>query len=100
MNDTAMNEISFEDRFGMLVDIEYTNRKNNQMKRLIRQVELKQSNASITAIDYQSGEKLNKALIIRLVTCGYITKYRNIFITGTTGSSKDIYGMCLRYGGI
>ena len=25
-NDTAMKDISFEDRFGMLVDIEYTRR--------------------------------------------------------------------------
>ena len=27
MNDASMKEISFEDRFGMLVDIEYTSRK-------------------------------------------------------------------------
>ena len=27
MNDSAMKEVPFEDRFGMLVDVEYTNRK-------------------------------------------------------------------------
>ena len=37
MNDSAMKEVPFEDRFGMLVDVEYTNRKNNRLKRLIRQ---------------------------------------------------------------
>ena len=31
-----MKEIPFEDRFGMLVDIEYSNRKSNSLKRLIR----------------------------------------------------------------
>ena len=36
MNDPAMKEVPFEDRFGMLVDVEYTNRKNNRLKRLIR----------------------------------------------------------------
>lgn len=29
-------KVPFEDRFGMLVDVEYTNRKNNRLKRLIR----------------------------------------------------------------
>ena len=31
----SMKEVSFEDRFGMLVDNEYTSRKNNRLKRLI-----------------------------------------------------------------
>ena len=88
MNDPSMKDVPFEDRFGMLVDVEYTNRKNNRLKRLIRQAELKQPDASIAAIDYQSGRKLNKALISRLATCEYITEYRNIFITGATGSGK------------
>ena len=30
MDDPAMKEVPFEDRFGMLVDVEYSNRKNNQ----------------------------------------------------------------------
>ena len=34
MNDPAMKEVPFEDRFGMLVDVEYTNRKNTRLKRL------------------------------------------------------------------
>lgn len=88
MNDPAMKEVPFEDRFGMLVDIEYTSRKNNRLKRLIRNAELEQPDASIAAIDYTSGRKLNKELINRLATCEYITEYRNIFITGATGSGK------------
>lgn len=38
MDDPTMKEVPFEDRFGMLVDIEYSNRKNNRLKRLIRQL--------------------------------------------------------------
>lgn len=78
MDDPAMKEVPFEDRFGMLVDVEYSNRKNNRLKRLIRQAEFEQPDASIAAIDYHSGRKLNKALINRLATCEYITEYRNI----------------------
>lgn len=88
LEDASMKEVPFEDRFGMLVDVEYTSRKNNRLKRLIRKAEFEQPDASIPAIDYQSGRKLNKTLISRLATCEYITECRNIFITGATGSGK------------
>ena len=62
--------------------------KNNRLKRLIRSAELEQTDACIARIDYISGRKLNKELIGRLATCEYIAEYRNIFITGATGSGK------------
>ena len=88
MNDASMKDISFEDRFGMLVDVEYTSRKNNRLKRLIHGAELEQPDACVVGIDYKSGRKLNKDLINRLATCEYIAECRNIFITGATGSGK------------
>ena len=87
-DDPSMKEVPFDDRLGMLVDIEYTSRKNNRLKRLIRKAEFEQPDASVAAIDYHSGRKLNKALIERMANCEYITEYRNIFITGATGSGK------------
>ena len=72
MDDSSMKDISFEERFGMLVDVEYTSRKNNRLKRIIRNAELEQPDACIAGIDYRSGRKLNKALINRLATCEYI----------------------------
>ena len=38
MEDPRMKALSFEDRFGMLVNIEYSNRKSNSLKRLIRKI--------------------------------------------------------------
>ena len=102
-NDPSMKGASFEDRFGMLVDAEYTSRKNNRYKRLIRNAELEQPDASIAGIDYHSGRKLNRDLINRLATCDYIADFRNIFITGATGSGKTYlacaFGMsaCKKY---
>ena len=78
-DDPSMKEIPFDDRFGMLVDIEYSSRKNNRLKRLIRKADFEQPDASIAAIDYHSGRKLNKALIERMANCEYITEYRTIF---------------------
>lgn len=88
LNDAKMKEVPFEDRFGMLVDIEYSSRKNNRLKRLIRSAEFDQPDACVMDIDYASGRKLNKQLITRLATCEYIAEYRNIFVTGATGSGK------------
>ena len=86
--DPKMRELPPEDFFGMLVDAEYTSRKNNRLKLLIRNAELEQRTACIADIDYASGRKLNKTLIKSLATCEYITEGRNIFITGATGSGK------------
>lgn len=88
MYDPKFHNLPFEDRFGMLVDIEYNSRKSNKLKRLIRNASFDQPEASIMDIDYTSGRKLNRDLIRRLATCEYITEHRNIFITGATGCGK------------
>ena len=88
MDDPRMKDIPFEDRFGMLVDIEYNNRRSNGLKRLIRNAGFDQPEAFVGDINYTSGRKLNKELIQRLASCEYITEHRNLFITGATGSGK------------
>lgn len=88
LNNPKMNDLTFEDRMGILVDIEYNRRKKNRLDRLIKGAGFDQPEAEISDIDYTSGRKLNKELIRRLATCEYISEYRNIFITGATGSGK------------
>lgn len=95
LNDTKMKDISFDDRIGMLVDIEYSSRKNNRLKRLIRSAEFDQPEAYFMDINYTSGRKLNKSLIHRLATCEYITECRNLFISGATGSGKSYMACAL-----
>lgn len=87
-NDPKLKEVPFEDRFSMLVDIEYSSRKSNRLKRLIKNAGFDQPDANIMDIDYTSGRKLNKELIKRLATCEYISEHRNLFITGATGCGK------------
>ena len=102
-DDPKFKEIPFEDQFGMLVDIEYCSRKSNRLRRLIKNAEFDQPDASIMDINYTSGRKLNKEFIERLATCDYIVDHRNIFITGATGCGKTYmacaFGMeaCKRY---
>lgn len=94
-DDPSMREVSFEDRFGLLVDSEYNRRKDNRLKALIRKAGFEQPDASIADIDYHSGRKLNRQLISRLASCDYIPEYRNIFITGATGSGKTYLACAL-----
>ena len=93
--DPKMQDIPFEDRVAMLVDAEYTSRKCNRLKRLIHDAEFEQPEAHIADINYTSGRKLNKDLILRLASGEYITEYRNIFITGKTGSGKSYLACAL-----
>ena len=88
INDPKFKEVPFEDRFGMLVDIEHSSRKANRLKKLIHNAGFDQPDASIMDINYTSGRKLNKELLNRLATCEYISEHRNLFITGATGCGK------------
>ena len=98
LNDPEFNEVPFEDRFGMIVDIEYNNRKSNRLKRLIKKAEFDQPDASIMDVDYTSGRKLNKELITRLATCEYISEHRNYLYHRCNWLRKNVHGMCLWYG--
>lgn len=87
-DDPKMLDIPFADRVAMLVDAEYTSRKSNRLKRLINRADFEQPDAHIADVNYTSGRKLNKELILRLASCEYITEYHNVFITGKTGTGK------------
>lgn len=100
LNDSKMKDVPFEDHFGMLVDIEFSNRKSNRLKRLIRNAGFDQPDAHVCDINYSSGRKLNKSLIQRLATCEYIAEHRNLFITGATRKWKDLSCLCFRDGSL
>jgi len=83
-----MDSLSFEERFGLLVDAEWSARKTNRLKRLIRNANYEIPGACIEDIEYHNDRKLDKAQITRLATCQYIEEYHNIIILGATGNGK------------
>lgn len=99
----SYHSLCFEERFGLLVDAEYTYRINNKLYRLIKKATLDQPHASIEDINYKAGRKLNKSEILRLSTCDYIEGHHNIIILGATGAGKSYlscaFGMeaCKKY---
>jgi DNA replication protein DnaC len=88
LGDSTAAELSFEDRFSMLVDSEWTSRKNNRLNRLIRKADYTFPGACLEDIEYSEDRKLDKALISRLGACNYVNEHHNIIILGATGSGK------------
>jgi DNA replication protein DnaC len=94
-NDSSMTQLSFSERFGLLVDIEYTSRKNNRLKRIIKAATFDQPQAHIADINYSAARKLPKDLISRLSSCGYIHDHHNVIIMGATGAGKSYLACAL-----
>jgi len=86
--DSAFNEMSFEDRFGLIVDSEWSRRKSNHLNLLIKKADLNISSAAIEDIEYHPDRKLDKSVITKLSTCNYIRDRHNIIILGASGAGK------------
>lgn len=81
-------ELSFEERLGLLVDREITERDNRRLTNRLRQAKLKQQ-ACLEDIDYQANRGLDQALLLKLSDCQWVKKSLNILITGPTGVGKS-----------
>ena len=91
----AMNELAFEERFGLLVDAEWSARKSNRLKRLIKNAGYAISNACVENITYHADRKLDKALLSRLACCSYLHENHNVIIMGATGVGKTYLACAL-----
>jgi DNA replication protein DnaC len=95
MEDPAVNKLSFDERFGLLVDTEWTTRKNNRLKRLVYRADFPLSGACVEDIEYRADRKLNREQILQFATCAYITEKHNIIILGATGAGKTYLSCAL-----
>lgn len=82
------DDMSFEERLGLMVDHEQTYRETKRLERLLKNARLKQPSACIEDIDYSHRRGLEKRQMASLVTCDWIRQHRNLCITGPTGTGK------------
>ena len=87
-SDPAAAEMSFEERFAMLVDSEWVHQQNSALQRRLNYARLKQQ-ASIENIDWRADRGLQRSVIDQLATCEWIRYGQNCIITGATGLGKS-----------
>ena len=87
MNTPDIEELSFEERLGLLVDREATERENRRLSSRLRRARLKH-NAALEDIDYRHPRGLDKSLIQSLAACQWVREHLNILLTGPTGVGK------------
>lgn len=95
LEDPNMSELSFQDRFGIIVEAEFSARHNSKLKRTISAANFELPSASLYDVNYTSGRRLDKELITKLGSCQYIRDSLNVIITGATGSGKTFLSCAL-----
>ncbi len=94
IEDPNSQNYSFEERFGLLVDHEWTHRENQRQNRLVRNAHLKVQ-ATPEEMDQHVARNLDHALLRSLFTGKWVTLHHNALITGPTGVGKTFISCAL-----
>ena len=87
-------QLSFEERFALLVDEQFLCRENRALERRLRGAKLKQK-ATIEDINYQHPRGLDRKLLRSLTRSEWVRQKQNILLLGPTGIGKSWIGCAL-----
>jgi DNA replication protein DnaC len=96
MDTPDVDTLSFEERLGLLVDREATDREDRRLKTRLRKATLRQT-ASLEDLDYRTGRGLDKRLMLHLAACDWVRRHQNIVVTGPTGVGKSFVACALAH---
>ena len=94
---TDHEALTFDERFGMLVDAQWLARENRRLQRALHEARLRLTQASLEAIDYSARRTLDKAQMRQLATGRWIREHHNVAITGATGTGKTYIACALAH---
>ncbi|AWN75896.1 TPA: IS21-like element helper ATPase IstB [Legionella pneumophila] len=87
MQQSDIHQLSFDERFSLLVERECITRENRKLTTRLRLARLK-ANACIEDIDYSVSRGISRAVIKQLADCSWVGRKQNLLITGPTGTGK------------
>jgi DNA replication protein DnaC len=93
--DASMSDLTFNERFGLLVDAEWSSRKSNKLTRLIASAKFPLPEACVEGVEYFADRKLDKEQIRALASCDYIDCGQNVILVGASGAGKTYLGCAL-----
>ncbi len=91
-----IESLSFEERLGLLVDREATDRENKRLAGRLYRAKLKQS-ACLEDIDFRHPRGLDRSLMMSLAGCNWVREHLNVLITGATGTGKSYLANALAH---
>ena len=87
LEQTGKDALSFDERFGMMVDREWTERQERKLKLRLGRAKLREQ-ACVEDIDYRHPRGLDKSVVQRLSLCKWVASQEHVIITGPTGVGK------------
>ena len=84
---SKLHQLTFDERFGLLVEAEIAARESRKLNRLVRGASLPE-NAAFEELDNRPTRGMDKALLSSLSSCGWIRHQQNLIIVGATGVGK------------
>jgi DNA replication protein DnaC len=91
---TDTSQLSFEERFAMLVDQQWLWKENRALARRLRAAKLKERGV-VEDIDYQHARGLDRKLIRTLASSEWVRQHQNLLLIGPTGIGKTWLGCAL-----
>ena len=96
LQNTASQDLTFEERLSLLVDYEKSFREQRRLQSRLKKAKFR-NQACIPDIIYDPFRKLDKSLILNLENCLWIKEHKNILITGATGTGKSYIAEALAH---
>jgi len=93
--DPGIAELSFDDRFGLLVDAERLARSNRRVSALLRKAKLRHTAACVEDVKCGPLRGIDKATVRQLAACRWVAEHHNVIITGATGVGKTYLACAL-----
>jgi DNA replication protein DnaC len=88
------DQLSFEEKLGMLVDCEWTDRQNRALARRLKHAKLGMP-ACIEDVTCEPERGLDRSVVRSLATCQWVRSKQNVIAIGLTGVGKSYLGAAL-----